>query len=370
MSFVEDCYWKSVEVLEKCATPRGFYAAYPGYDMVFARDSMIMSLGASLVGEKFKEVFKKSLVTLGDNQSEKGQIPNAVDSWSSRQKHVDFKSIDSTLWWIIGHYRYKEMYRDASLFKRYKKKIEKALTWLSYQDMGEDGMLEQQPTTDWQDAFPHRYGHTINTQVLYYHVLNLAGKKKDSNFLKKQVNENKDDGLWDEKYYLSYRWKNHGKYQEKSDWFDTQGNMIAITYGLADSGKSKSILDYVKKKGIDKPWPMHGSVWPPIKQGSRYWEDYFLDCDARTPWHYINSGIWTYIGGFYVCALVKAKRFAEAEKQLGKLAEANLKSDFAEWMDGKTGRVHDIAKQGGVQGWNAAMYIVAYESVKQRKCLA
>jgi len=35
--------------LKRCATPYGFFAAYPGYDAVWARDSMIISLGASLV---------------------------------------------------------------------------------------------------------------------------------------------------------------------------------------------------------------------------------------------------------------------------------------------------------------------------------
>lgn len=369
MSFVDECYWRAIEVLDKCSTKHGFYAAYPGYDMVFARDSMIMSLGASLVGEKFKEVFRKSLITLGNNQSARGQIPNAVDSWSSRKKHVDFKSIDSTLWWIIGQHRFKEKYKDSSVFRRFKNKIEKAYTWLSYQDMGEDGMLEQLPTTDWQDAFPHRYGHTINTQVLYYEVLNSVGRKEEADFLKKQVNENRDDGLWNGEYYLSYRWKNHGKYKEVSDWFDTQGNMAAIVYGIADSGKANKILSYVKKHKIDKPYPMHASVWPPIAPGSKHWQDYFLDCAAGKPWHYINSGIWTYVGGFYVCALVKAKKYVEAEMQLLKLAEANLKSNFAEWLHGRTGKVLGIAEEGGVQGWNAAMYIAAYESVKQKKCL-
>ena len=52
MDLKEKCYEKAIEVLEKCSTPNGFYAAYPGYDMVFARDSMIMSLGASLVVKK------------------------------------------------------------------------------------------------------------------------------------------------------------------------------------------------------------------------------------------------------------------------------------------------------------------------------
>ena len=165
----KEAYDKAIWILEKCSTPNGFFAAYPGYDMVFGRDSMIIALGASLVeNDKLKKTFKQSLITLGKNQSKLGQIPNAVDKFvKTRKHHVDYKSIDSSLWFIIAHYTYRERYKDYSFFRKNQKKIKKAITWLAYQNMGEDEMLEQLPTTDWQYAFPHRYWHTINSQALW-----------------------------------------------------------------------------------------------------------------------------------------------------------------------------------------------------------
>ncbi len=369
MNLAKEAYERAIQVLEKCSTKHGFYAAFPGYDMVFARDAMIISLGASLAEKKFKEVFKRSLITLAENQSAKGQIPNAVDNWSSRKKHIDYKSIDSTLWFIIGNYIYKERYKDSSMLKRHEKNIQKALTWLSYQDMGEDGMLEQLPTTDWQDAFPHRYGHTINTQALYYKVLNLTKKIKLAEELKEKVNNNKDDSLWNGEYYLSYKWKNHGKYKEQSNWFDSLGNLLAIIFNLADNNKADKILNYIKKEKIDEPCPIK-AIYPPIEKNSRHWQNYFEDCEARTPYHYLNAGIWTFIGGFYVCALVKEKKFQEAEYQLKKLAEANLKYNFAEWLHGETGKLTSkFPEKEDNQGWNAGAYVLAYESLKNKKCL-
>ena len=367
----EEAYNKAVWILEKCSTYNGFYAAYPGYDMVFARDSMIISLGASLVpNKKLKETFKQSLLTLGKYQTKEGQIPNAVDKWSKRKHHVDFKSIDSTLWFIIGHYIYKERYKDSSLFNKNKLKIKKAFIWLSYRDVGEDETLEQLPTTDWQDAFPHRYGATINTQALWFKILKLLNKNVQTNKLKKIVNEG-EDALWKNNFYLPWRWKNHGKYHEYGEWFDSLGNLLAIIFELADKKQSVKILSYIKQKGINKPYSIK-AIYPAIKKGSKDWQDYFLDAESGKPWHYLNGGIWTYIGGFYVCALVKMKKFKEAEKQLQKLAEANMKNNgnFAEWLHGLTGKVGKT--QAGVesfQGWNAGMYIVAYESVKRKKCL-
>ena len=372
----KEAYNKSIWILEKCSTPNGFFAAFPGYDMIFARDAMIIALGASLIDDnkKLKNTFKNSLLTLAKNQSSHGQIPNAVDKYvKGRRQHVDYQSIDSTMWFILGNYIYKKIYKDSSLLRKHKKQIELGLTWLGCQETKENGMLTQLPTTDWQDAFPHRYGFTIHSQVLYYQVMKTLGMNRKAEEFKKIVNHDKDSGLWDSRgYYLPWRWKNHGEYQEKGEWFDTLGNVLAIVTGLADKSQSEKILNYIKKHKINKPYPMKASVWPPIRSGSKDWQDYFKDNDARIPYHYINSGIWTYVGGFYVCALVKMKKFREAEKQLQKLAEANMKNDgnFAEWLHGQTGEIGDEEKENkSYQGWNAAMYIAAYESVKKKKCL-
>ncbi len=362
---IDECYDKAVEIVKACSTPHGLYASAGkrGYNAVWSRDSMITFLGASLIKDDlFKRTFKQSLVLLGDNQSKKGQIPNCVDKYSERKPHVDYKSIDSSLWWIIGHFVYKKRYRDASLFMKYEKKIKNALVWLSYQDSAENKMLEQLPTTDWQDAFPHKYGYTINSQALYYSVLKLM-KSKDSKILRKNTNKDKDDGLWDVEFYSAYRWKNHGKYKEGSKWFDTLGNLLAVIFDLADKNQSEKILNYIKKKKIVNPYPIR-AIYPPITKESEDWQDYYKDCAAGKPHSYLNGGIWTFIGGFYVVALVKMKRFKEAEKELKKLAEANLNSRFAEW-------IHPLTKKsyGHDQAWNAGMYIFAYECLNKGKVL-
>jgi len=371
---IDEAYIEAQKVVSLCMTPHGFFAAYPGYDMVFGRDSMIISIGASLLNngedKKIKRTFTDSLSTLANFQSEKGQIPNAIDKFTKRKGHVDFKSIDSTLWFLIGEYTYKKRYKTNSLLKKHKKQIQKALTWLSYQDMGEDDMLEQLPTTDWQDAFPHKYGHTINTQALYHKVLLFSGNKKEANKLKLMTNKNKDDSLWNGKFYIPWRWKNHNKYKEMGSWFDSLGNCLAIIFDLSSASQANKIFSHIRKKRINAPFPMK-AIYPPIKRGTKDWQDYFLDSDAGKPYHYLNGGIWTFVGGFYVCALVKQKKLAEANTQLKKLAEANMKKPyFNEWLDGKTGKIGRSASgSNGNQGWNAAMYIAAYESVKKKRCL-
>jgi len=363
---IEECYEKAKDVIRLCSTRHGLFASAGkhGYNEIWARDSMISFLGASLVKSTlFKNTFKQSLVILADNQSKNGQIPNAVDKFSSRKAHVDFASIDSSLWYIIGHYVYRKRYNDNSLFKNYKKSLEGALLWLKHQDAGETGMLTQLPTTDWQDAFPHKYGHTINTQALYYKVLALTGKIEDAKRLRFAANNNNDKKLWNKEVYVPYRWKNHNKYKEIGNWFDSLGNLVAIVFDLADKSKAQKILNYIEKNKINMPYPVK-AIYPPIKKGSKYWQDYFEDCAAIKPYGYLNAGIWTYIGGFYVLSLIKSKKFEKAESELKKLAEANLNGNFPEWIDPMTKKSY-----GKMQAWNAGMFILAYESLKKKKVL-
>ena len=364
---IDKAYERAIEVINQCSTKHGLFASggKKGYKGVWSRDSFITFLGASLVEDKlFKETFKKSLKILGRYQSKKGQIPNAIHGFDNKKPFVNYLTIDSTLWFIIGHYLYKKRYEDQEMFHKHKEKIDKALIWLSYQDMGEDIMLEQLPTTDWQDAFPQKYGKTINTQALYYYSLILMDKRKLARKLKFLVNKKKGLRLWNGEYYYAYRWKNHNKYKERGEWFDSLGNLLAIIFDLATSNQANKILKYIKQNKINYPYPVK-SIHPPITKKSKYWQDYYLDCDAKTPHHYLNGGIWPYIGGFYILALIKTKKFNEAKKELKKLAESNLKNNiFPEWIDPITWKTH-----GRFQAWSAGMYILAYESLKKKRVL-
>jgi len=375
MEIKEEAFKKAQEVLEKCARPQGFYASgLPGgYEAVWARDSMIASIGAAVLGNKFKETFKNSLVLLSENQSSLGQIPNAVGDYNEeRRSEVTYNTIDSTLWYLTGHFFYAKNYGNE-LLEKYKANIEKAFVWLKYQDPNEDGLLSQQPTMDWQDAFPHKYGRAINTHALYYAVLSLAGKTKEAKRIQDAMNGNEDKylSLYNESlgYYLPWAWKNHDQEREEEYWFDALGNLLAIVAGLADPKIAKSILNFIEEKGIADPYPCK-CIFPPIEEGDKEWHSYFSQCLAKDPYSYLNAGIWPFIGGFYVAALVKIKDYKKAEEQLNFLAQANKLGkngewEFNEWLHGKTGK----PEGNPCQAWSAGMYLYAYECVKQKRVL-
>ncbi len=370
MSLINKAYEKSIQVLEHCSKKEGFYASglKGGYRAVWARDSMIASLGASLVGIKFKNTIKSSLELLSKHQSELGQIPNCIGSYNiERRSKITFNTIDSTLWYIIGHYNYAKAYNDTSLLEKYANNIARAIIWLKYQDPNEDKLLTQLPTMDWQDAFPHKYGRTINTNALYYYVLNLIGENKLAEYIKNVINgkTQKYLSLYDKQkgYYLPWIWKNHDGDREQGEWFDSLGNILAIVFNLATPKIASNILFYIKKNRINKPFALK-AIWPPIKKENKDWFSYFAKCDARQPFHYLNAGVWPFIGGFYVLALVKTKRNKEAQIELENLAKANMQKlngyEFNEWLDGRSGK----PKGEPYQAWSAGSYILAYYATK------
>jgi glycogen debranching enzyme len=373
---IEEAYKKAIIIFEHCAKPSGFYASglKGGYEALWSRDSMTTSLGACFIGERFKDVFGKSLELLSQNQSLLGQIPNCVGDYNSdRKSRITFNTIDSTLWYIVGNFVYAKAYNDKTLLGKFQENIEKAFLWLRYQDPNEDGLLAQQPTMDWQDAFPHKYGRTINTHALYYAALNMSGQKKLAERIKKVINGDIEKylSLYDEKlgYYKPWAWKNHDGENERGEWFDTLGNLLAIITGLATPKIAESILKYSEEKEINKPYPCK-AIFPSIKSGDNEWRSYFSKCLAKDPYQYLNGGIWPFIGGFYVAALVKAKDYKKAEKELNNLAEANklgknMDWEFNEWLDGKTGK----PKGNPYQGWSAGAYVYAFKCLKEKKAL-
>ncbi len=362
----DECFLKALEVMKACSTSNGLYASggRGGYDAVWARDSMISCIGASAAKDpRIREVFRRSLETLASHQAPTGQIPNAVDRWSGRKPHTDFASVDSSLWYVIGNHTYRKRYGDASLIRKRSGSVERAMQWLRCQEAGENGLITQLPTTDWQDAFPHKYGHTISTQALYFMALTMSGERKRAEKVKRMVNGNRDTMLWEGDYYIAYRWKNHGKYREAGEWFDSLGNLLAIISGMAERGKAVRILRYIEKNGVDRPYPVR-SIFPPIRMKSRHWHDYFRDCDAGKPHHYLNGGIWPFIGGFYVLALIKAKKTGKAREMIGSLEKANLDGNFPEWINPMTGKA-----RGRLQAWDAGTYILAKKSLERKCCL-
>jgi glycogen debranching enzyme len=385
MSQEDTIYEEAVECLRRCCTEWGLKASGRpvGHHQIWARDAMITALGARFVQDpQIEKAIQDSIAALKDHRASNGAIPNNVDCATLRPNFRAYA--DGGLWWIIG----------SAMLAPDPDVIREVLRWCEYQDVDQSGMLSLQEASDWQDLFCTR-GKGLYLNCLYVIALRRAAEiftgdeadrlrrradlvterintyfwyAGDGNTLRHIANSFSTQGsllrdslgrlrempekryLKEERYYLPYL-----GFRALGEWFDSFGNLLAILAGVADAQQTGVILNFISRCSLDK-WPLQ-SLTPAIQPGDPDWRSYYGSLNA--PHHYHNGGVWPFLGGFYVAALVKAGRREAAAEALLKLGKLNRSGQFNEWHHGETG----VAMGARDQAWSAGMYLFASECV-------
>ena len=388
MDLTELVYRNAVESIRRCCGPWGLKASGRdvGHHQVWARDSMIASLGARLVDEpEIQNALRASVALLKRNQAPNGAIPNNVDCATLRPNFRAYA--DGGLWWTIG----------SMLLEPDESAVRAVLRWYDCQDVDQSGLLSMQESSDWQDLFCTR-GKGLYLNCLYVLALRSAARllaesdrdtaarysaaaaraseainawfwySGDGNMLrhishtfstesppdrdslgrKRWIPEKRY--LTEQSYYLPYL-----GFRAVGEWFDSLGTLLAILAGIADARQTAIILDFMARRVVDAG-PVR-SLTPVVQPGDPDWRDYYGM--LNTPHHYHNGGIWPFIGGFYVAALIAAGRLEEASNAFHWLAELNRSGEFNEWHHGETGEPMGVRDQA----WSAGMYLFAHDCV-------
>lgn len=397
MSILETALEQAHAILNSECSPLGLMASPEGYPQVWARDSVITALG-SLLSPGHEACLRISLQTLTGQQSELGAIPNNVSVATGRLDHTNAGSVDSNLWFILGHAFQFRLDRDREFLQGEWQALEKALLWLRYQDSNGCGLLEVHEAADWADLLANRF-NILYDNVLWYAALRAMTKLGTSlgvnvghyadmaDDVRHKIrivlwigdeNESEwgpncpghtewthtlsqvDPVLIKRPYFLPYV-----AFRDFGDYCDVLGNLLAILFEVANPAQEKRILDYLHQVGIAEPYPAR-ALHPVIYPGNKDWREYYRNNNLNMPEQYHNGGIWPFVGGFYVAALVKAGRMDEARHQLVKLAEVNRQGaesewEFNEWCHGRSGRPMGYPHQA----WSAGMYVFAYHCVQE-----
>jgi len=336
---------------------------------------MITLLGARFAGDpQIDAALKASVAILRQKQARAGAIPNNVDVATLRPNFRAYA--DAGLWWIIG----------SSLVEPHPATTAAVLAWYACQDVDQSGLISMQESADWQDLFCTR-GKGLYLNCLYVLALGAAGEHERAALVAEKINQffwyegdgnmlrhiahtfsteskQEQDSLgrkrWlpvkrtlvNEQYYLPYL-----GFRAVGEWFDSLGNLLAILSGVANQSRTATILDFIEQHGMAAS-PI-ASLTPVIEPGDPDWRDYYGMLNV--PYHYHNGGVWPFIGGFYVAALVKAGRHEAAARVLDRLTALNRAGEFNEWHHGKT-----FAPMGVTcQAWSAGMYLFACECVRR-----
>ncbi|MBI5960385.1 MAG: glycogen debranching protein [Chloroflexi bacterium] len=400
---------KALEVLQRCVTPSGFRASglAAGYPQIWARDSMITFLGASVTGdEKLIAAGRASLEIMSRFQSPRGLIQLNVNPDTGYISTENAGAVDANLWYILGHYLHYQITNDLDFVQQHWQTIERALFWLEYQDMNECGLLEIPEAGDWMDLLAVRY-NVLYDNVLYYAAL-LAYQELHQKLGNQPpshvpyvgaagVHERINLLMWIDRCWVAQHfaetleklkairlewfmlYHNIGTissrpyylpwvaFREYGDWCDSLGNLLAILTGIADGHRRDHILHYMDQVGMAEPYPTK-AIYPPIYPNEREWREYYRSRNLNLPHQYHNGGIWPMIGGFHVAALVMHGWKDRAKELLMGLVKGNSMAVdggccFNEWLHGQSGHPMGFEQQA----WSAAMFLYAEHAVRTGK---
>ena len=210
--------------------------------------------------------------------------------------------------------------------------VKKALTWMEYQSPSGRVLVAQLPTSDWRDEqWVLGYGLFVNTIVYTY--LKLFGLDERASLLKKKITTRLSIKEEDGKHYteggLQIKFKPHYALWSykiyNSERFDLLGNSLAILSGIASPSRSLHMISWIEeecqklKNNGDLVIDLPPNFFPFINPGDDDWRQRYAKFNL--PGDYHNGGVWPFICGFYIAALVAAGRYKLAEKKFEALTK-------------------------------------------------
>jgi hypothetical protein len=344
-----------------------------GYPEPYTRDLMIGSLGIMASGnEELAASLGRTLAALAEHQSPLGLIPGIAD------EAEDLGASDTTPLFLIGLAAYRSISRSPGHLED---AAQRALAWCEYQSPEDRVLVAQQPTSDWRDEqwVP---GHGLYVNALVHGSLVLFGHGARAATLREEMSlpvgseqapRHTRGGLaLSERPYLAL-WSHKNDHSPR---FDLLGNSLAILCGAVSHERAVATLSWVEE--VCGTMRVSGelvagttpNLIPSISRGEADWRSRYEDFNQ--PGEYHNGGIWPFVSGFHVAALVAADQLALAEQKLIELTalckkkkNGELDFGFNEWV-----RASDGSPRGeDYQFWSASMYLYACGCVEAGRTL-
>jgi hypothetical protein len=342
------------------------------YPEPYTRDQMINTLGVLVSRHpELMAVQRRVLETVARSQSPHGHIPSLVHDPEDRG------ASDTTPLFLLAVAIFRQAVGEPEFLEQ---AVQRALVWMDYRSPDDRVIVGQLPTSDWRDEqWVLGYGLYVNTVVYCY--LRLLGQNEKADTLRQLMTKFTVRGgaqqrhvheglrLHHKPYYALWSYKVYN-----NERFDLLGNSLAILSGLASPSRAKAIIAWVEEecaelrnKG-DLAVELPPNLFPYIRPQDPDWRPRYERYNQ--PGEYHNGGIWPFICGFYIAALVAAERFRLAERKLQNLTRlvqptrnAEVAFGFNEWL-----RAQDGTPQGqDWQSWSASMYLYAETCVRERR---
>ncbi len=141
--------------------------------------------------------------------------------------------------------------------------------------------------------------------------------------------------------------------------FFTQGNLLAILFGLATAEESQGIMNLFSIHWAELIGEMPVKIVYPAVRGKEWM--YVTGSDPKNvSWSYHNGGNWPVLIWPFVAAAMRTGRIELAERALETITERLKNDNWPEYYDGKKGGL--IGRRANyLQTWSAAGLIIAHQ---------
>jgi glycogen debranching enzyme len=340
-SNIQKAYDVAKKCLRACYSDLGIYAGKTHFEDYWARDGLYASLGSTAAGDYSQT--KKELALLLSFQKKDGQLPLRIGSnfiitkllglenlfgKKDRKKSVRYIidraypnfmpkiPVDQNSLFVVAAEYYMRNSRDIKFAKENYEKIKKTMDWNFRQDSDSDLLIEEGFYCSWLDGIK-KSGKVMYSEACHYaacasfaKIAKALGRREDCkkySVTAEHIKEKINSLMWNGSYYtdwISFSGKRHES-------FSTDGNLLAIMFGISDNEKASSIISKLSELGLENGVP--------YRTNSPAYKWYEIDMTLRLALipDYHNGMSWLWIGA----AGILAKAIAGKKKNAVFLAE-------------------------------------------------
>lgn len=320
----------------------------------WARDFGFAGFGLAELNEV--QAIKETLEVFLINQTTEGQFPVKVHSTGIIDRYLhslfgkqqpiyapirpkyltahDTISLDGNALLVIAGLNYLRRFDDEKFSDTHWHSLKQALRWLETQASEEHGLLHQGAFTDWADSIA-RWGAIHYTNVLHWKAVHdfaedaaKYGYQEDYEYFSAKeirLREAINHHFWREDlgYYVT---------SSQFDLLSSDGNLLAVAWGLASKKQANAILDAMKGYGMAVPVPTQVTNRP---YGTKY---VALENRLAGIGHYHTSAAWLWLGAWHVIALSRVGRIEEARQLLERIEQLIVRDEVVHEVYDKNGK--------------------------------
>ena len=314
----------------------GIYAGANQFSDYWARDSLFATLGSNAIGDY--DVSKRQLELFIENQNNKGQIPMRYGDYditlkllgvpisqSQRARYEQDKLFsnprDQNCLFVIAAEDYVMKSKDTKFARDNFQSFEKAINWLAEKDDNGNFLINEGNYAGWTDSVK-KNGEVLYTNACFYRAL------RSMSVLSREIGNEPEAQLYDlwsqlvRKRINEHFWLKQGYYSDwikgdtKYTYFSTDGNVLAVVWGVADEDQAQSILAHMENEkiyegfGVKTTYPKYKkSLISPVNLIAGI-SDYHTDMR------------WLWVSCFYVKALQDQGHLDRADSELAEIKAA------------------------------------------------